>query len=169
MLIKLNKYELVYIDDRITIPAMDDDMEVMTYRSINSQPASISATYETVMKIGGAFLEIIDKEKQMSPEILKELIETENHGDFIEVNVDLDQNALLSLREIATSSAYVGKIPVGFSLKEKVHRALQTLEALGDNQTQNNESKDVNYDTKVKMEEFNASTNKNPKSNKNKA
>ena len=133
MIIHFTKGELCLIDDSFTLlhsRGGEEDPSKLIYRVL-APSASTAAPIELLDSIGAALLEAHEK--------------TDAKKD-VEVSLDLSEEYLWMIREIANTNIVFGKEPVGYSLKIKVHQALRQIrrdEAVGDLKVS---AEDVPYD-----------------------
>ena len=135
MIIHFTKGELCLIDDSLTLlhpksEGIEDYPPNIVYRVL-APSASTAAPIELLDSIGAALLEAHEK--------------TDAKKD-VEVSLDLSEEYLWMIREIANTNIVFGKEPVGYSLKIKVHQALRQIrrdEAVGDLKVS---AEDVPYD-----------------------
>ena len=137
LIINLTKGELCLIDDSLTLlhpksGEADEYPPNIIYRVLLPS-ASSAAPMELLDCIGAALLEAHEKSigmEERSPE----------------VSLDISEEYLWLIREIANTNIMFGKEPVGYNIKIKVHQALRQLrrdEAIGNI---NVSSEDVPYD-----------------------
>ena len=133
MIIHFTKGELCLIDDSFTLlhsRGGEEDPSKLIYRVL-APSASTAAPMELLDSIGAALLEAHEKA---------------DIEEDVEVSLDLSEEYLWMIREIANTNIVFGKEPVGYSLKIKVHQALRQIrrdEAVGDLKVS---SEDVPYD-----------------------
>ena len=108
--------ELVYVDNVVTSHQKVSIEEAESSLRGLVGSASIVVTQNFILKIGSVILQFIEENPAVSS---TEPIPT--------INIDLEEEEIWLLREIATSSVMVGKEQVGMNLKLKVHAALREL------------------------------------------
>lgn len=133
MIIHFTKGELCLIDDSFTLlhsRGGEEDPSKLIYRVL-APSASTAAPIELLDSIGAALLEAHEKA---------------DTKEDVEVSLDLSEEYLWMIREIANTNIVFGKEPVGYNLKIKVHQALRQIrrdEAVGDLKVS---AEDVPYD-----------------------
>jgi len=135
LIVHLTKGELCLIDDSLTLlhPKSGETEEYppkIIYRMLLPS-ASTAAPIELLDSIGAALLEAHEK------------VETEEDAG---VSLDLSEEYLWLIREIANTNIMFGKEPVGYNIKIKVHQALRQIrrdEVIGNIKVSSN---DVTYD-----------------------
>lgn len=142
MIIHLTKGELCLIDDSLTLlhpkSRGADDYTPQIIHRVLAPSASTAAPIELLDSIGAALLEAHERSST-----------EENVG----VSLDLPEEYLWVIRELANTNIMFGKEPVGYNIKIKVHQALRQIrrdEAIGDIQVS---SEDVSYD-RTKLDAF---------------
>ena len=122
MIIHFTKGELCLIDDSFTLlhpRGREEDPSKLIYRVL-APSASTAAPMELLDSIGAALLEAHEKA---------------DTKEDVEVSLDLSEEYLWMIREIANTNIVFGKESVGYNLKIKVHQALRQIrrdEAIGD-------------------------------------
>jgi len=122
LIIYLTKGELCLIDDSLTLltsKEIEDSPPKIIHRMLVPS-ASTAAPIELLDSIGAALLEAHEKG------------ETKND---VGVSLDLSEENLWLIREIANTNIMFGKEPVGYNIKIKVHQALRQIRrdaAMGD-------------------------------------
>ena len=116
MIIYLTKGELCLIDDSLTLlhpksGEIDTDPPNIIYRVL-APSASTAAPIELLDSIGAALLEAHERA---------------DTGDDFVVSLDLSEEFLWLIREIANTNIVFGQEPVGYNIKIKVHQALRQI------------------------------------------
>lgn len=121
--VELDELELLYIDDSLGClrpnPFSDFDDQLVSLRDLIPGAKAV-AFPETILKIGGALLEITESDEKNSVK---------------SVLIDFNEDELWMLRELADSNIRTKDRAVGYKLKLKIHKALQQTianEALND-------------------------------------
>jgi len=134
------KGELCLIDDSFTLlhpRGREEDPSKLIYRVL-APSASTAAPMELLDSIGAALLEAHEKA---------------DTKEDVEVSLDLSEEYLWMIREIANTNIVFGKESVGYNLKIKVHQALRQIrrdEAIGDLKVS---AEDTPYD-RAKLDAF---------------
>ena len=140
MIIHFTKGELCLIDDSFTLlhpRGREEDPSKLIYRVL-APSASTAAPMELLDSIGAALLEAHEKA---------------DTKEDVEVSLDLSEEYLWMIREIANTNIVFGKESVGYNLKIKVHQALRQIrrdEAIGDLKVS---AEDTPYD-RAKLDAF---------------
>jgi len=140
LIIHFTKGELCLIDDSFTLlhpRGREEDPSKLIYRVL-APSASTAAPMELLDSIGAALLEAHEKA---------------DTKEDVEVSLDLSEEYLWMIREIANTNIVFGKESVGYNLKIKVHQALRQIrrdEAIGDLKVS---AEDTPYD-RAKLDAF---------------
>jgi len=115
MLLDLTRKELCFIDDSVTLIREHVDIAEIKERTVQrvlAPMASTAASINFITKIGTALLESVENEKA---------------GKIAIAPVDLDEEDLLLIREVAHTGAVYDEERVGLNLKVKVHEGLRRI------------------------------------------
>lgn len=128
MKILLSYNEIVWCDDSVSLLGLDysrsgkldlEDSGSESLRSKGSAAAVLGASKSFILKLGSALLQLDEEGKFLNAE--------ERSKQLSEI--DFEEKEVWMLRELAQSSAVMGKEPVGMSLKLKVHKLLRDFAA----------------------------------------
>jgi len=123
MIVSFTRRELCFIDDSLTLlrenidPYENKDKII---QRVLAPMASTAASISLITKIGAALLEAFENEKRDKPD---------------NSTVNLEEEELLTLREIAHTGATYDDERVGLNLKIKIHEGLRNIaieSAVGD-------------------------------------
>ena len=135
MLVELTRKELCFIDDSVTllrdIVNISESKDKIVQRVL-APMATTPAPISLITKIGMSLLEAI---------------ENENQGKMSVATIDLEEDELLTIREVAHTGAVYDEERVGLNLKVKVHEGLRRIareKVLGDLPTGSVEETDFN-------------------------
>ena len=118
LIISLTKNELCYIDDSLTLlqpryKEFEEGQQKIIYRVL-APSASTAAPVELLDIVGAALIEAHDIEK------------TTNSSGHV-IPIDLSEEYLWLIREIANTSIVFGEEFVGYNIKIKIHQALRQI------------------------------------------
>ena len=123
MIIEPTRRELCFIDDSLTLLRENIDPyenKDKTIQRVLAPMASTAAPIFLITKVGAALLEAFENEKK---------------GKSATSIVNLEEDELLTLREIAHTGATYDEERVGLNLKVKIHAGLRSIaidEVVGD-------------------------------------
>ena len=123
MIVSFTRRELCFIDDSLTLLRENIDpyeKKDKIIQRVLAPRASTAASISLITKIGAALLEAFENEKRDKPD---------------NSTVNLEEEELLTLREIAHTGATYDDERVGLNLKIKIHEGLRNIaieSAVGD-------------------------------------
>ena len=117
MIVSFTRKELCFMDDSLTLirPDEDDEFEErprLVFRTL-APSAGTAAPIELMNIIGAALLDAHEQEMEESTGVVSE--------------VDLSEEFLWVIREIAHSGARYGDESTGYNVKIKIHQALRQI------------------------------------------
>lgn len=119
LIISLTRNELCYIDDSLTLlqpkhKEFDEEGQQKIIYRVLAPSAVTAAPVELLDIVGAALIEAHDTEK------------TTNSSGYV-IPIDLSEEYLWLIREIANTSIVFGEEHVGYNIKIKIHQALRQI------------------------------------------